>query len=363
MAKTNLKSMLVSVDTTIKRAMKKLNETEQQILFVVDKRDKLIGTVTDGDIRRGIINGQKFNDKLENVMHRNFFSVRSNMSEMPKQAKQLMIKKRIKHIPVLNDEGVIIEYFLWADFLDEEKQHKSRQTKLYSNQVVIMAGGKGSRLDMFTKILPKALIPLGDKPAIEIIMESFYKYGFYKFIYTLNYKKEYLKLFFKENNFPYNIDWVEEDQVLGTAGSLSLLGDTIEDTFFVSNCDSLLDVNFEDAIKWHREHDATITILGSHSEVKIPFGVIEISNGKLDRILEKPVHDVIINTGVYVMEPHIISYIPKNKFLDMNMLIDLVAKKENVTVFPVYGSWFDIGQWEEYKKSKKHFEGLSPDEE
>jgi NDP-sugar pyrophosphorylase family protein len=258
---------------------------------------------------------------------------------------------------MLDDNGVILDVILWTDILTGKKQSAPSQ-KLKTNQIVIMAGGEGTRLDPFTRIFPKPLIPIGNKPAIEIIMERFYGCGFHRFIYTLNYKKEYLKLFLRENNFPYSIEWIEEDDFLGTAGSLSLLGDKLTDTFFVANCDSLLDVNFEEILSWHKEHKAAMTLIGCHSEVKIPFGVLQMSDGKLNKILEKPVHDVIINTGVYVMEPHLISYMPKGKKMDINELIDLVAEKEKITVYPIYSGWFDLGQWGEYKKSVEKLGGF-----
>jgi NDP-sugar pyrophosphorylase family protein len=216
-----------------------------------------------------------------------------------------------------------------------------------------MAGGRGKRLDPFTRILPKPLVPIHDKPVVELIMERFHKCGFHKFIFTLNYKKEYLKLFLKENDFPYSIDLIEEEDFLGTAGSLSLLAGKITDTFFVVNCDSLLDIDFEQVLKWHKDHRAAITVVGSHAEVKIPFGVLKMHDGTLRKIMEKPVHDVIINTGVYVMEPRVIMRVPKAKKIDMNVLIDSVARKEKVMVYPICDGWFDIGQWGEYKKFLK----------
>lgn len=349
MDKTKLKSLLIPTDITIKQAMQKLSETQERILFVVDKKDKLLGTITDGDIRRGLINGIGFDNNVESLMHKDFIYISTKIKDIENRAKQLMLDTKIEQIPVLNENGEIVNVILWTDILMEKEDTKTK--RLYQNHVVIMAGGKGTRLDPFTKILPKPLIPIGNKPVIELIMERFYKYGFHKFIYTLNYKKEYLKLYLKESSFPYAIDWVEEDDFLGTAGGISLLKDKVKDTFFVINCDSLLDVDFEEILGWHKEHNAAITIIGCHNEVKIPFGVLKLSNGRLEKIVEKPVHDVIINTGAYVMEPRIISFIPDGKPIDMNKLIELVAEKEKVSVYPISTGWFDIGQWEEYKKS------------
>jgi len=350
MDKIKLKSLLVPGDITIKQAMQKLSETQERILFVVNKHERLLGTIMDGDLRRGIIKGCGFGETIECIMKKEFLSIKSDMHGEEEFVTKMMVENKIEQIPVLDNNGVILDVILWTDLLTGKRQSAPSQ-KLESNQVVIMAGGEGTRLDPFTKIFPKPLIPVGNKPAIEIIMERFYRYGFHKFIYTLNYKKEYLKLFLKENNFPYQIDWIEEKDFLGTAGSLSLLEDKLTDTFFVANCDSILDINFEELLNWHKDHNAAMTIVGCHSEVKIPFGVLQMADGRLEKILEKPVHDVTINTGVYVMEPCMITYLQKGRRMDINELIDIAAGKEKITVYPIYSGWFDLGQWKEYKNS------------
>jgi len=355
MNKAKLNILLLKQVATIKEAMQRLNKSAEGILFIIDKENKLQGTITDGDIRRGLINGVNLTDKIECIINKEFIALEKEMIDLELHVKKIMKEKKLTQIPILDSEGKIVDVFLWTNFLSVGEVKKYYNMK--QNKVVIMAGGKGARLDPFTKVLPKPLIPVNGKPIIELIMERFYRYGFSMFVYTLNHKKEYLKLFLVENNFPYSIEWIEEDDFLGTAGSLSLLKENINDTFFVTNCDSLLDIDLEEAFLWHKEHNASITIIGCHNEIKIPFGVIEMAGGRLSNIIEKPTHDVFINTGVYIMEPHIISYIPRNNHLDMNQLINIVKLKERVTVFPIYNGWFDVGQWEEYKKSAKHFSG------
>lgn len=351
MDKTKLKTLFISPETSLKQAMQKLNETAEKILFVTDSADTLLGTLTDGDIRRGLINGLKFTDSVENIMWREFIFIPNKEADKKGKARRIMLKEKIGHIPLLNKKSEITDIIFWSDIFADKKSERGK--KLYTNQVVIMAGGKGTRMAPFTRILPKPLIPIDEKPVIEIIMEKFFDYGFQNFIYTLNYKKEYIKAFLKENIFPYNIDWIEESEFMGTAGSLFLLRDKIKDTFFVSNCDIILNADFADILAWHKKEGNLMTLLGCHKEVKIPYGVLEMEHGELKNFKEKPNFDIIINTGVYVLEPEIMSLIPEGKFIDMNVLIDLVAKKGKVSVYPISEGWFDVGQWDEYAKSLK----------
>lgn len=351
MEKNKLKSLLIPPDTTIKQAMHKLNETSEKILFVVDSHDKLLGTITDGDIRRALINGVQFSESVENIMWIRFFSLNHKDPDKKKKARSIMLCEKIDKIPLLNRNGVITDILMWTDIFINGKADK--EISLHANPVVIMAGGKGTRLAPFTRILPKPLIPIEEKPVIEIIMEKFYNCGFHNFLYTLNYRKEYIKAFLRENSFPYKIDWVEECDFFGTAGSLNLLKGRLRDTFFVSNCDIILNADFADILKWHKSEKNIMTLLGCHKEVKIPYGVLELEHGVLKDFKEKPNFDVIINTGVYVIEPEVISLIPDNRFMDMNVLIGLAARKGKVSVYPIGEGWFDVGQWDEYANSLK----------
>lgn len=345
--------LLVTTKMTIIEAMNRLNETAERILFVIDEKNFLLGTITDGDIRRGLINGVKFSETIEKVIHRKFIMLPENEIGKIDRAKKIMIEKEIEQIPVVDRDGRITEILFWRDIFGSKKEAINR--KPFSNKVVIMAGGKGGRLDPFTKILPKPLIPIGEKPVVELIMEEFSRRGFRNFIFTLNYKKEYIKTFLTENDFDYGIDWVEEKDYFGTAGSISLLKDKVSDTFFVTNCDIILDSDYADILNWHKAHKNIITIIGCHKEIRIPYGILEADNGVLCKFVEKPHYDVLVNTGVYVLEPSVIPLIPKNKCMDMNALIELAGKKGKVSIYPIHKGWFDIGQWDEYKKSMKRF--------
>ncbi len=344
--KVSLKSLFICEDTTIKQAMKKLNDTAEKILFVVNEKSALIGT----DIRRGLIHELTFNDKVIKIMHKDCFKISEEEPDKIKTAKNIMLKNEIEQIPVVDKRNRIVDVILWTDIFAGKQRNRR---KSLSNPVVIMAGGKGARLDPFTRILPKPLIPIGNKPIIEILMEKFYSFGFSRFIFTLNYKKEYIKMFLAENDFDYKIDWVEENKYLGTAGALSLLKNKVKDTFFVTNCDIILDSDYSAILDWHKSHKNLITIIGCHKEIMIPYGILEAENGLLGEFVEKPRYDVLINTGLYVLEPGVISLIPKGKYIDMNTLIELAKKKGRVSIYPVYEGWLDIGQWDEYKKSLK----------
>lgn len=349
MEKIQLQSLCIAPAETIKEAMHCLNKTGRRILFVVEKSSgRLLGTLTDGDIRRGLLHGLGFGDSAAKVMHQSFYAMPSSMPFLHQKANELMTEQKFDHVPIVNEHGVLVDVISREDL---SKMEPKKERIAYENRVVIMAGGRGTRLDPVTRILPKPLVPVGNKPMLEHIMERFNTRGFSRFIYTLNYKKEYIKLFLKEFKSPYMIEWVEESDFLDTAGSLALLHDKLKETFFVINCDSLIDVDFEDVLRWHRQEQATITIVGCHKEVSVPFGVLQCQNGCLESIVEKPVHNVTINTGLYVIEPSVLELIPVGEPMPMNLLISRAIQRAKVTVYPIHDGWLDLGQWDEYKNS------------
>jgi dTDP-glucose pyrophosphorylase/predicted transcriptional regulator len=359
MEKEKLTKLLVSTKTTLKQTMRKMNETAEKILFVTDQNKKLLGTITDGDIRRGIIKGVSLSSPAKRIMRTKFISLDAKCGDLLGGAKRLMKKHTIEHIPVLDDSGKIIDFISWLECLSSKVEHRKPPKKM-DNPVVIMAGGKGTRLAPFTKILPKPLIPVGEKTIIEHIMEKFYKNGFYNFKIILNYKKEMIKAYLTENNLPYQIEFIEEESFQGTAGGLSLLNSHLKKTFFVTNCDTILDGDYFDFFQWHKERKNLVTIIGSHKEFILPYGVLVMKNENLHKINEKPFFDLFINSGTYIFEPEGLDAIGENRFLNMDVLIEKLMKRDKscVGVYPHFGNWFDIGQWDEYRKTMKHFGDL-----
>lgn len=355
-----LKSLLIAPTATVKEAIHKLNETGDKILFVSDERGKVLGAVSDGDVRRGIIAGTQLTATVDSIMKRQFIFVRDDCPDMKKEAKKLMQHHVIEQIPVLDQDGIITDVLLWIDFLAAEILSERKTVPVIDSPVIIMAGGRGTRLDPFTKILPKPLIPLGDKPIIEHIMDRFFENGFSNFKLIINYKKEMIKAYFSEKSLPYAIEFLEEKEFCGTAGGVSLLRDCIKDTFLVTNCDTLLSGSYLDYIKWHKEQTNVMTIVGSHKEVTVPYGVLCMNNGALVNIDEKPKIDLFINTGTYIMDPEVFRFINEGEYLDMDKLIIKIktAFPDRIGVYPHWGGWFDIGQWDEYKKSLRELGDL-----
>jgi dTDP-glucose pyrophosphorylase len=347
-----VKDFLISRDETIKNAMRRLSETGQKQLFVIDKNKVLFGALSDGDIRKWILKGGKLNERAEKICNRDprKYSEHYDMEKVRAQ----MLELKINAVPVVSDDGRVKDVLTWDGvFAGNVKHHHDR----LDAQVVIMAGGKGTRLDPFTRVLPKPLIPMGDKPIIELIMDRFHEYAIKEFYVSVNYKARLIKSYFDEENSPYNIKYIDEDRPLGTIGSLKLVESRLRDPFIVTNCDVLIDVDYAELVRFHREMKADLTMTVSCRHYVIPYGVCEIENGgHLKSINEKPEYDLLINTGLYVISKKVLSLIPKGRKFDFNELADrLRSRKMRVAVFPVpEKAWVDVGEWAEYQKAVKH---------
>ena len=221
-----------------------------------------------------------------------------------------------------------------------------------------MAGGRGTRLEPFTKVLPKPLIPIHEKPIVEHIIDRFLKIGSKHFYLSVNYKSKILKAYFEELKPKYKISFVEEKFPLGTAGSLNLLENKIRGPFFVTNCDIIIKADLDSLFKFHQKNKYDITLVASNKEYIIPYGTCKLNEeGHLSYIMEKPQYDLLINTGLYILNHNVIKMVPENEFFNITDLIDKMIKSGGkVGVYPVdETSWIDVGQWAEYKNAVKFF--------
>jgi dTDP-glucose pyrophosphorylase len=353
MDQEKIKSLVISKEKSIKETMGNLNKTSSKILLVAGKNDELVGVVTDGDLRRGIVKGLSLSDPIKDVMREKFYYLNANTPDIYTRARELMLEKKIEQVPILDSSKCIVDIILISEGIEQIQKSLLEAATPLDTDVVVMAGGKGTRLDPFTKILPKPLIPLEGVPIIEHVFTKLNKSGFHNFKLILNYKKEMIKLFLSENKYPFNIEIVEEEKFLGTAGGLSLLKNKIKQTFILTNCDTILSGSTSKILEWHQESNNLITLVGSHKEISIPYGVLKFKDGVLEMIDEKPKFDLFINAGTYILEPTIFEWIKDNEFLNMDHLIANIIKKfpKKIGVFPHWEGWFDIGQWEEYQKS------------
>ncbi len=342
-----MEKYIISANTSIKETLKIMDRVASKVLFV-QSDNQLVGAISDGDIRRSILKEVKLNIPISKVMNPRPSYVKENYEI--RNVKSLMLEKKYEAVPVINEEYKIIKILFWNEIFGESKGH----FKLLSSPVVIMAGGKGTRLDPFTRILPKPLIPIDNQPIIEIIMDEFSKYGMNKFYVSVNYKSKMIKAYFEDFSTEYKISYIEEVKPLGTAGALKFLSDIIHAPFFVSNCDIIIKDDYSRIYEFHQKGKFDLTLVASMQHHTIPYGVCEITNGgKLKSIKEKPEYDFLVNTGMYIINPAVLDIIPSNKLYHITDLIgDMQKQKRSIGVYPVSEkSWIDIGQWEEYKNA------------
>ena len=344
-----MKNLLVSSNLKIINAMKKLAETGQRCLIVVDSQKKLLGTITDGDIRRTILKGLSTDQSIKSIYSRKPIVLEKNKYSIEDARNLLRIHKQVL-LPIVDKKNIVIDYLSWERAFGAIKKDKS----LIATQVVIMAGGKGDRLAPFTKVLPKPLIPINEKPVIEHIIEKFTLFGAKNFYLTVNYKSRILKSFFLELKPNYSVKFFDEIKPLGTVGGLKSHQKKFKNSFFVTNCDVIVDADYKDILNFHKINDYDITLVASATKYFIPYGICELDNaGHLMGIKEKPSYNFLANTGLYILNPRVLKLIPKNKFFQMTELIKKAKKnKLKIGVYPIDSQkWVDVGHWTEYKKT------------
>lgn len=328
---------------TISEAMQRIDENAGGILFLLDTDNRLAGCVTDGDIRRYLLAGGKMSETAAKAANR-----KPKVAASEEAARNLHHKRDFVIIPIVNDDGFIIDLYTGNG-------KSARKRPALNIPVVINAGGRGTRLDPFTKVLPKPLIPVGELPIIEHIMKEYQSYDCRKFHIIVNYKRDLMKAYFADNENHYDITWYDEVKPLGTGGGLSLLRGKFESTFFFANCDALLTANYESMLKFHKENQNVITMVCAYKNISIPYGVIEMGiNGSIEDMKEKPLISFLTNTGIYIVEPEIIDDMEDGVAIGFPDIVERERQRgKKVAVFPVSESdWMDMGQLPELEKMR-----------
>lgn len=354
MNKKDISQFLITPGITVRSAMKLLDSSHNKILFLINNENQLMGSLSDGDIRRWILCEGNLEEDVKNVCHKNPYAVDENYNiESVKIETQ---KNKFTAVPVVNNHSRVVDILFWNEVFQGQPERLKR--KELDTPVIIMAGGQGTRLEPFTKILPKPLIPIGDKTILEVIIDKFLDYHVENFYLSLNYKAKIIKSYFEELQPNYNITYLYEDKPLGTAGGLKQLEGKIENDILITNCDIIIEADYTDLIKHHKEQNNDITLVASLKNYVIPYGICEIKNGgDLLSLKEKPEYNFLISTGMYVIKSKLLKYIPPNKSYHMTHLIEDVKKNNGkIGIYPISeNSWIDTGEWVEYKKTIEKF--------
>lgn len=338
---------LITPQLTLRDALLAIDEATSQIAIVVDDRGRLLGTLTDGDARRGLLRGLTLNDTISKVMHLN--PICACITDSRHSVISLMREKGLHQIPIVDADGVVVGLEVVDDFL---------VTRTLENWVIIMAGGLGSRLKELTQKIPKPMLTVGAKPLLETIVLDYSSQGFRKFYLAVNYKAEQIKAHFGDGSkFGVEIRYLHERERMGTAGGLSLLPEVPDHPFIVTNADLLTNQDFGDLVRRHTETGADATMAVRNYEMQVPFGVVHEDNGCIQAIVEKPIQHFTVSAGIYVLSPHILSLIPKNCFFDMPSLFEEMLRVGMKTCcYSINGYWLDIGRLDDYKQANIDFE-------
>lgn len=343
---THWKEIMISPSTAILKAIEIIDAGAMKIALVVDENNCLLGTVTDGDIRRGILRGVALDEEVQNVMNPNPITARS--TETKETVLAIMKLKRLHQIPIIDGQGCVVG----IEILDNLLKSNFRE-----NWVMLMAGGLGTRLRPLTDDAPKPLLKVGSKPILETIMDNFIEYGFRKFYLSVNYKAEMIEEYFGDGSrWGVEIRYIHEDKRMGTAGALGLLSEKPTQPLVVMNGDLLTKVNFQQLLDFHIEHRAQATMCVREYDFQVPYGVVKVDKLKLIGIDEKPIHKFFVNAGIYVLDPAALDLIPKNEFFDMPSLYQkLMDLNCETVVFPIREYWMDIGRKDDFERANGEF--------
>ena len=329
-------------DQTIFNAVEKITENRKQFVLVVNEEMQLLGMVTDGDIRRGILRGFSTDERLDKIM--NPHPITASGDEDREDIAKKMRQSQIRQCPIVDKDKRLLGIEYLEDYLIGPK---------IENWVVIMAGGLGKRLHPLTEHKPKPLVKVQGKPILESIITDLRGHGFRKIFLTVNYKSEMIEEYFRDGReYGVDIHYIRENKRLGTAGSLSLLKEIPEYPLLVMNSDLVTDVNYEGLLHFHKDHNASATMCVREYDFEVPYGVVETDNYRITDLREKPVEQFYINAGIYVLQPEVLKFIPRDTFYNMTDLFErLIENDLKPHAFPVLEKWIDVGRLEDLEKA------------
>lgn len=346
----NWRNILLKPNDTLEKAIQILDQEALRIVLVTDDEGRLIGTVTDGDVRRALIKNLGMKTLIIDVMCDN--PAVASIEDGHEEILAIMENKGLLQIPVLDQERRIVSLKTIQNMLKKEK---------YDNPVFLLAGGFGKRLHPLTDDIPKPLLTVGTKPILERILQQFIEAGFQNFYISTHYKAEMFREYFGDGSqWGINIEYVYESEPLGTAGALGLLPDSLPDLpMMMMNGDLLTKLNFDSLLKFHMENDSVATMCVREYDFEVPYGVIKAEDHRVTEIIEKPVHKFFVNAGIYVLSPGLVKKMKKNVYFDMpNFLMDQIKGNGQVNMFPLHEYWLDIGRIEEYEKAQVDVSGM-----
>ncbi len=343
----NYKDILLTKDSTIKEALKVIETGAMKIALIVDKYGKFIGTLSDGDIRRGLISNLSLNDSIKDIIFCN--PTVCKIGDTKEEILEVALEKKIYQIPIVDEHGKLVGV---------EEVNNLIKPSIKMNKVILMVGGLGSRLRPLTDNIPKPMLKVGNRPILETIILNFKKNGFSEIILCVSYKSEIIEKYFGDgSSFGVNIKYIHENKRMGTAGALSLIQETISEPFFVMNGDLLTNLNFEQMLKFHTEHSSIGTMAVREYDYQVPYGVvtIDISNN-IKNIEEKPIKNFFVSGGIYILEPILLKFIPTNQYFDMPTLFNKIIRNSLKCIsFPIHEYWIDIGRLDEYEKANNEY--------
>lgn len=346
---SDFEKILLPPTATLRHAIEIIDRGTKKIALVATAERKLLGTLTDGDVRRAILKGVGLDDPINSLYYRT--PTTCGINDSKEKILQLAAAHKLYQIPVVDAGGKIVGIAEVNELL--LPAHRT-------NKVVLMAGGLGTRLSPLTDTTPKPMLHVGNKPILETIVESFAKYGYTDIVLSVSYKSHIIEEHFGDGAaFGVKIEYVHETKRMGTAGALTLMRDKLTEPFFVMNADLLTNVNFGHMHDYHLSNDALATMAVREYDFQVPYGVVNVHDGKIVSIEEKPTHKFFVSAGIYMLSPKTLTKLPDDKFFDMPTLFQkIIAAKANAISFPIREYWLDIGRMSDYEKANSEYDGV-----